>query len=137
MSTDTQRDTLEVPDDVRRLLDQPVIAFLATIDPDGAPQVTPVWVNVEDDRIAFNTAEGRVKHRNMERDPRVTLAAHSAGDVYDWVSIQGTVTMTTEGGDDHIDRLAKKYLGKDTYPWRKSTETRVRVLLDPARIVRP
>ena len=135
MAIETHRDTRELPEDVRRVHEQPVIAYLATVDPDGSPQVTPVWVDVEDGRIVFNTAEGRVKHRNMQRDPRVTLAAHHPDDVYDWVSIQGTVTMTTEGGDAHIDRLAKKYLGKDRYPWHKATETRVRVFLEPLRIV--
>jgi len=127
--------TTEIPAAARELLDKPVVAFLATIDPDGLPQVTPVWVNVEDGRIAVNTAEGRVKHRNMQRDPRVTLALHAPEDVYDWVSIQGRVTMTTEGGDAHIDRLAKKYLGKDRYPWHKESETRVRVFIEPVRVV--
>ena len=124
-----------LPSPVRRVLETKALAFVSTIDPDGMPQVTPVWVNVEDDRILFNTAEGRVKHRNMERDPRVTLAAHDPDDQYTWVSVQGTVTMTTEDADAHIDRLAKKYLGKDRYPWRSATERRVKVIVEPTRIV--
>ena len=110
------------------------IAFLATIGPDGQPQVTPVWVDLEGDRIAFNTAEGRVKHRNMERDPRVTLAATDPDNDYAWVSVQGRVTMTLEGADEHIDHLSGKYIGKTPYPWRKG-ETRVKVYLEPERII--
>jgi PPOX class probable F420-dependent enzyme len=131
----TEQDVPKLPDEMRRILDTTALAFLATIDPDGGPQVTPVWVNVEDERVAFNTSAGRVKHRNMERDPRVTLALHDPDDQYAWVSIQGTVTMTTEGADEHIDRLAKKYLGKDLYPWRSPSEQRVTVFVEPTRIV--
>ena len=131
MTTDTD----QLPDAVRDVLDRKVFAFLATVDPDGMPQVTPVWVNIEEGRIVANTAEGRVKHRNMERDPRITLAAYDPDDPYRWVSVQGRVTMTTEDADAHIDRLAKKYLGKDRYPWHSATEQRVKVFVDPTRIV--
>ena len=124
-----------LPAGVREVLDQKAYAFLSTIDPDGTPQATPVWVNIEDGKILVNTAEGRVKHRNMERDPRVTVAAHDPADPYSWVSIQGRVRMTTEDADGHIDRLAKKYLGKDRYPWHSATEQRVKVEIEPTRIV--
>jgi PPOX class probable F420-dependent enzyme len=129
------RTTDELPDEVRDVLDRKAYAFLATVDPDGTPQVTPVWVNIEEGRLLFNTAEGRVKHRNMERDPRVTIAAHDPEDPYRWVSVQGRVAMTTEDADAHIDRLAKKYLGKDRYPWHTPTEQRVKVVVEPTRIV--
>lgn len=125
----------ELPPLALEVLGTRALAFLATIDPDGRPQVTPVWVNVEDGRVLINTAEGRVKHRNMERDPRVTLAAHDPDDQYRWVSIQGRTRMTTEDADAHIDRLAKKYLGKDRYPWHSPDQQRVKVIIEPVRIV--
>ena len=132
MTTETLN---ELPPLVEEVLGTTALAFLATIDDDGRPQVTPVWVNVEDGQVLINTAEGRVKHRNIERDPRVTLAAHDPDDQYRWVSIQGRATMTTEGADAHIDRLAKKYLGKDTYPWHTPDQRRVKVTIQPERIV--
>ncbi len=110
------------------------LAFLATIGEGGCPQVTPVWVDLEGDRVAFNTAEGRAKHRNMVRDPRVTLAATDPDNEYSWVSVQGRVTMTLEGADEHIDHLSEKYTGRNPYPWRQG-ETRVKVYLEPERIL--
>ena len=109
------------------------IAFLATIGEDGHPQVTPVWVEMEDGRVTFNTAQGRVKHHNMERDPRVTLAATDPDNAYSWVSVQGRVSMTLDGADEQIDRLSEKYTGRTPYPWRQG-ETRVKVYLEPERI---
>ena len=128
-------ETPALPPLVEEVLGTTALAWIATINPDGTPHVTPVWVNVEDDRILFNTAEGRVKPRNLNRDPRMTLAAHDPDDQYRWVSIHGRARMTTEGADAHIDRLAKKYLGKETYPWRSSTEQRLKVIVEPERIL--
>ena len=132
MATETVND---LPPLAEEVLGTKALAFLATIDPDGRPQVTPVWVNVEDGKVLINTAEGRVKHRNIERDPRVTLAVHDPDDQYRWVSIQGRASMTTEGAEAHIDRLAKKYLGKDTYPWHTPDQQRVKVTIEPERVV--
>ena len=130
-----QTDDGTLPQKVLDVFDMKTHGFLATIGADGMPQVTPVWVGIEDGRIRVNTAAGRVKHGNMERDPRVTLAAHAPDDPFLWVSVQGRATMTTEGADEHIDRLAKKYLGKDRYPWHSDKETRVTVDIEPTRIV--
>jgi PPOX class probable F420-dependent enzyme len=132
MATETVSD---LPPLVEEVLGTNALAFLATINADGRPHVTPVWVNVEDGTVLINTAEGRVKHRNIERDPRVTLAAHDPDDQYRWVSIQGRARMTTDDADAHIDRLAKKYLGKDRYPWHSPTQHRVKVTIEPERIV--
>jgi PPOX class probable F420-dependent enzyme len=115
----------------RELFEKRCFAFLATSGRDGSPQVTPVWVDLEDGRIAVNTAEGRVKHRNIRRDPRVGISAVDPDDPYRMVSVKGTASMTTEGADEQIDRLAKKYTGNDTYPWRQPGEVRVKVLIEP------
>jgi PPOX class probable F420-dependent enzyme len=115
----------------RELFEKECFAFLATTGRDGSPQVTPVWVDLEDGLIAVNTAEGRVKHRNIQRDPRVGISAVDPNDPYRMVAVKGTATMTTEGADEHIDRLAKKYTGNDTYPWRQPGEVRVRILIEP------
>lgn len=118
----------------RELFEKQSFAFLATNGRDGSPQVTPVWVDLEDGLIAVNTAEGRVKHRNIQRDPRVAISAVDPDDPYRTVSVKGRATMTTQGADEHIDRLAKKYTGNDTYPWRQPGEVRVKVLIEPASV---
>jgi PPOX class probable F420-dependent enzyme len=121
---------IELTPDQRELFEKKSFAFLATTGRDGSPQVTPVWVDLEDGRIAVNTAEGRVKHRNIQRDPRVAISAVDPDDPYRMVTVKGAATMTTDGADDHIDRLAKKYTGNDTYPWRQPGEVRVKVLIE-------
>ena len=117
-----------------RLLADPNIADLATLMPDGSPQVTPVWIEYEDGFIYVNTAEGRVKDRNVRRDPRVAISvfdpSNPYGDNVMWT--QGRVVeVTTEGAKEHIDKLAKKYLGKDVYPWHTPTEQRVILKIQP------
>jgi PPOX class probable F420-dependent enzyme len=115
-----------LPDDVRRLLSEPNIAFLATLMKDGAPQVTPVWIAVEGDVILVNTSADRQKSRNIERDPRVALSVTDRHDGYRWVSIRGRVVeVTTEGADALIDALAQKYLGQEPYPFRQPGEVRL------------
>lgn len=119
----------------RELLNRPVLATLATLNPDGSPQVTPLWVDVEGDDVVFNTAQGRIKARNLERDPRVAVSVIDPGDPYNVVAFQGTVVdVTTDGADQHIDALAKKYLGVDSYPMRREGEIRVRVIVRTDRI---
>jgi len=115
---------MPISDDARALLEQPLFASLATVGPDGHPQVTVVWLHVEDDRVVFNTAEGRAKHRNMAADPRVTVLLLDPANGYRYAELRGTVEMTTEGGDAGIDALAQKYLGTD-YPFRRDGEVRV------------
>ena len=115
---------MPISDDARALLEQPLFASLATVGPDGHPQVTVVWLHVEDDRVVFNTAEGRAKHRNMAADPRVTVLLLDPANGYRYAELRGRVEMTTAGGDAGIDALAQKYLGTD-YPFRRDGEVRV------------
>jgi PPOX class probable F420-dependent enzyme len=117
-----------IPASHKDLLDKPAFAHLATLNPDGSPQVTPVWFEVDGEQIVVNTARGRVKDRNLQREPRVALSIVDPANPYRYVGIQGHVTeMTEAGADAGIDRLAKKYLGKDRYPWRGPNEVRVLV----------
>ena len=113
----------------RVLLEQPIFASLATIGPDGHPQVTVIWLHVEGDKVVFNTAEGRAKHRNMVADPRVTVMLLDPENGYRYAELRGTVEVTTDGADASIDELAQKYLGTD-YPFRRDGETRVKVLMN-------
>jgi len=120
----------------RALLDEPVIANLATVAGDGSPHVTPVWVDVEGDDVVVNTAEGRAKTRNLRRSAKVAVSVVDPQDPYRVVALQGVVSdITTDDADDHIDRLARKYLGVDTYPMRQPGEQRVKVLIRPERVL--
>jgi len=110
----------------RELFEAPNIGHLATINRDGTPQVTPVWVDVQDDEILINSAEGRTKVRNVRRDPHVSVEVVDRDNPYHTVTVQGRVVeITSQGADEHIDSLAKKYLGKDKYPFRQPGEQRV------------
>jgi PPOX class probable F420-dependent enzyme len=108
-------------------------AHLATIQPDGSPQVTPVWFDYTNGVVRVNTAKGRVKARNLSEGSKVALSVQDPDDPYRYIQIRGTVTKeTVEGADAHIDSLAKKYLGKDVYPWRSDKETRVIYEITPS-----
>ena len=120
---------MPISDDARALLEQPIFASLATIGPDGHPQVTVIWLHVEGDKVVFNTAEGRAKHRNMVADPRVTVMLLDPENGYRYAELRGTVEVTTDGADASIDELAQKYLGTD-YPFRRDGEVRVKVLMN-------
>ncbi len=118
------------------LLNKPVLAHIATVNLDGSPQVTPVWVDTDGEAVIFNTAKGRVKHQNIERTHQVAVSVSDPENDYSTVVLKGTATLIDEGADAHIDKMAKKYLGKDSYPFRKSTEQRVIVRVVPDSIVR-
>jgi len=110
------------------------IAFLhlATVMPDGSPQVTPVWFDFADGKLRINTARGRIKDRNMTEQARVAVAILDPDDPYRYVQIRGKVVrITEEGADAHIDSLAKKYLGKDKYPFGRPGEVRVIYEIEP------
>jgi PPOX class probable F420-dependent enzyme len=119
----------------REFLTNPFVGTVTTLRADGSPHSTIVWVDGEEDgEISFNTAFGRLKPHNLERDPRVALLVLDPNDAYRWVALDGLAELTTDGADAQIDRLAKKYLGKDEYPFRKPDEQRVTVRITPRRI---
>ncbi|HKZ50289.1 MAG TPA: PPOX class F420-dependent oxidoreductase [Dehalococcoidia bacterium] len=121
-----------VDDGARKLLEEPNFAFLATLMEDGSPQVTPVWVDYDGRYILVNTAEGRVKVRNVRRDPRVTMAVANRENPYHWAMFRGRVVeITAQGADEHIDKQAKKYLGRDKYPFRQPGEQRLLLKIEP------
>ena len=110
-------------------------AHLATIMPDGSPQVTPVWFDVSNGKIRVNTAKGRVKARNMAEGSRVALSILDPDNAYRYVQVRGQVTRVTEdGGVAHIDSLAKKYLGKDVYPWHNARDIRTIYEIEPVSV---
>jgi PPOX class probable F420-dependent enzyme len=115
-------------------LENPYVGVVTTLRKDGSPQSTVVWVDVEDGIPSFNTALGRKKPQNLENDPRASLLVIDPSDTYKWVAVDGRVEMTTDGADPQIDKLAKKYLGKDEYPFRNPEETRVSVRIVPERV---
>jgi PPOX class probable F420-dependent enzyme len=121
-------------DDQIKLLSEPVMATVATTMADGSPQATPVWIDTDGEAILFNTAKGRVKYNNLVRDPRAAVVVLDRNDDYRTVVARGHVEFVEEGADAHIDKLAKKYLGKDHYPWHKADEQRVIVRLVPDKI---
>ena len=117
------------------LLTKPAFANLATLNPDGSPQVTPVWVDFDGSHVIVNTARGRVKAKNLAREPRVAVSIADPENPYRYLGIQGRVVeMTEKGGDAHIDKMAKKYLGKDSYPFRKPGEVRIVVKIAPDKV---
>jgi len=118
----------------RSFLEQPYVGQVTTLRPDGSPHSTVVWVDTDTDVVMFNTAVGRAKERYLRRDPRVALIVVDPENAYRWVSIDGKAELTTEGAEAQIDKLAKKYLGQDEYPWRKPEEERITVRIHPERI---
>lgn len=115
------------------LLKEPHIAQVVTLMADGSPQISPVWVDTDGTDILINTALGRVKTNNMERDPRVAVGVYDPANSYSRVvNVRGHVSeISEEGADAHIDSLAKKYSGADTYGGRNPAETRVIIRISP------
>jgi PPOX class probable F420-dependent enzyme len=109
----------------RTLISRPVIANVATVDQEGKPQLTPVWIDIDGDDLVFNTAKGRAKQSNLDRNPSVAVSVVDPDDPYNVVIVRGTVEATEDGADAHIDALAKKYLDVDTYPMRRPGEVRI------------
>jgi len=124
-----------LPDAFKDLLQKKAFASLATLNADGAPQVTPVWFDYDGTHFRFNTAKGRVKDKNLRRNPAVALAIQDPDNPYRYMQVRGRVVEVTESGADaHIDALAKKYIGQDRYPWRQPGEVRVTYKIAPERI---
>ena len=118
----------------RSFLEGPFVGVVTDLRPDGSPHSTIVWVDVDDEGVSFNTAWPRAKPRYIEADPRVSLTVVDPGDPYRWVALSGTAALVDEGANEQIDRLAKKYVGRDSYPWHKPEERRVTVRISPTRI---
>ena len=123
-----------IPEKFQDLFQKKAFCSLATLMPDGKPQVTPVWCDFDGKHVIVNSAKGRVKDRNMRRDPRVSVAVIDPENPYRYLQLQGRVVEITENGaDQHIDKMAKKYLGVDKYPYRQPGEVRVLYKIEPER----
>jgi PPOX class probable F420-dependent enzyme len=121
-----------IPNSHADLFQKKAFAHLATLMPDGKPQVTPVWVEFDGRHVIINTAEGRQKDKNLQRDKRVALSLTDPDNPYRYLEVRGTVVERTHSGADaNIDALAKKYLGKDKYPFRQPNEIRVIYKIEP------
>jgi PPOX class probable F420-dependent enzyme len=122
--------------EIMPLLQDKNFVFIATIMEDGSPQITPTWVDVEHDgTVLVNTAMGRVKQKNVTRDPRVAVSVIDKNNPYHTASIRGKVIeQTKKGADEHIDKMAKKYLGMDKYPGRGPGEERVLLRIKPEKV---
>ncbi len=121
-----------IPNKYLDLFNKKSFANLATLMPDGQPQVTPVWCDFDGEHVLINSAKGRQKDRNLRRDPRVALAIQDPDNPYRYLEVRGRVVeITEEGADAHIDRMAKKYMGLDKYPYRAPGEVRVLYKIKP------
>ena len=119
----------------KQFLDEnPFVGIVTTLRDDGSPHSTVVWVDMDNGKPSFNTALGRAKPNHLQHDPRASLLVVDPNDAYKWVAVSGHTQLTENGADAQIDKLAKKYIGKDEYPWRKPTETRVKVLIEPEKV---
>lgn len=126
---------VNLPKEAIRILEAKTFAHLATLMKDGSPQVTPVWVDHEGDYVLANTAEGRLKWKNVRRDPRVALSITDEKNPYAMLAIRGKViSITTDGADAHIDKLSMKYLGKK-YPWKSPDQKRTMLKIEPEHIM--
>ena len=123
-----------IPEEVKDLLDKPIVASLSTVMPDGSPQVTPVWFDYDGSRIRINSAKGRVKDKNMRRDPRVAIVIAEPTNPYRYLEVRGRVEEIDEvQANAHIDSLAKRYMDLDAYPYRTPEEIRVTYTIVPER----
>jgi PPOX class probable F420-dependent enzyme len=124
-----------IPDKFLDLFDKKAFASLATLMPDGMPQVTPVWCDYDGQHVVINSARGRQKDRNLRREPHVALAILDPANPYRYLEVRGhVVEITEQGAADHIDRMAKKYLGVDKYPYSKPGEVRVLYKIEVDRV---
>ena len=126
---------VEVPERGREILEKRSIGSLATLMPDGSPQVTPVWVDLDGNEILVNTLEGRLKPRNIRRDPRVAISIPDPDEPTVALIVRGGAELTTDGAEEHADALAKKYLGEDVFPWRAPGDVRMLIRVHPERVL--
>jgi PPOX class probable F420-dependent enzyme len=125
----------KIPEPFKDLFGKVAYANIATVMPDGSPQVTPVWFDYDGNYLRVNSAKGRIKDKNMRRNKRVALSIQDPDNAYRYLAVRGNVEEITEqGADAHIDSLAKKYLGKDKYPFRGPGEVRVIYKIRPEKV---
>ena len=124
-----------IPDEAKHLFENKDFAHVATLNADGSPQNSAVWIALDGDLITFNTEATRLKARNLARDPRVAVSIADQENPYENLIVQGKVVeMTEDGADADIDALAKRYLDADSYPFRQEGETRVIVKIEPEKV---
>jgi PPOX class probable F420-dependent enzyme len=124
-----------IPDEAKHLFENKDFAHVATLNADGSPQNSAVWIGLDGDLVTFNTAEGRLKTKNVARDGRVAISVVNQENPYENLIIQGKVVeLAHDGADDDIDALAKRYLDADSYPFRQDGEVRVIVKIQPEKV---
>jgi PPOX class probable F420-dependent enzyme len=119
---------------VKKLLEQPNYAVVTTVNHDGSLHTTVVWIDSDGDHVALNSAVGRLWPTNLARDPRVAVLVYEAGNPYNFVEIRGTAAGTTDGADEHIDALAKKYTGQDEFADRRPGDQRIKFVIEPTHV---
>jgi PPOX class probable F420-dependent enzyme len=120
--------------EIRELLEKPNYAVVSTYNRDGSIHSTVVWVDTEDGDVTVNSAVGRVWPTNLQRDPRINVVVQESGNPYNFVEIRGEAQATMDGADEHIDRLSKKFIGQDEYPYRRPGEQRIKFLIAPQHV---
>jgi PPOX class probable F420-dependent enzyme len=120
----------------KKLLEGKNFVFLATLNDDGTPQLTPTWVDTDGENVIINTAVGRKKARNVSKEPRVAVGVYDLANPYEHATIAGKVVKQIKGkeAEAHIDKMAKKYLGQEKYPWRSPSEPRVILVIKPTKV---
>lgn len=125
-----------IPENYRDLLEKPVFVSIATILPNGQPQVTPVWADYDGTYVRVNTSKSRQKYKDMRARPAVAVMAYDPSNPYRYLEVRGRVVKLTEdGAAEHIDKLAKDYMGKDRYPWHDPNDPRVLCLIEPEKVI--
>jgi PPOX class probable F420-dependent enzyme len=125
---------VEIPDDIRALISEPLFFHVATLNPDGSPQISVVWGGLDGDRFVFSTAEGRAKPRNLRNDPRIAVSFSPPDNPYRNVVLNGRAVVIENRGMGLIDAMARKYTEHDSYPWSQPGEVRVDVEIEIDRI---
>ena len=120
--------------EVQKLLSEPNHAVVSTLNPDGTILNTVAWISAEDGSVAVNSARGRRWPTNLERDPRITVLVYEQGNPYNYVEIRGRANATTDGADEHINALSKKYIDQDEYPFRQPGEERIKFVIEPDHV---
>ena len=125
---------IALPQSVKKILQDKAYGHVVTFNAEGKPQLTMVWVDCEGDEVLFNTADGRLKPKNLRRDPRVIISVQDHNDPQSYMVFHGRASVTESGADEHIDTLARRFLGVDKYPFRQPGEKRLLVRVKVDRI---